>query len=225
MPDPLLFSTPVEMTTTGIAFCSVISLLLGIITALVYKYNNTANKNFIVTIAMLPLIVQAVIMIVNGNVGTGIAVMGAFNLVRFRSVPGTAREITCVLLTMSIGLITGAGHIFFAFVFTLFLNGILILFVKFNFGEQDSNIRYLKILIPEDLDYTTAFDAVFSQYTQKCSLDKVRTTNLGSLYQLQYTVSLRDIKKEKEFLDSIRLRNSNLDIASTRIANYTKEDL
>ncbi|MDR3276585.1 MAG: DUF4956 domain-containing protein [Treponema sp.] len=216
---------PVDMSLQGMVVCVLLSLVLGVLTGMVHTFRNSTNKNFVITLAVLPFIVQAVILVVNDNIGTGIAVMGAFSLVRFRSFPGTAREIAGIFLSMAIGLLTGAGYALFALIFTLVANGMIMLFVVLRFGEGESRLRYLKITIPEDLDYAQVFQDLFARYTVRTSLEQVRTTNMGSLYELRYLVALRDENQEKAFLDQIRMRNSNLYINCTRTKTFISEEL
>jgi uncharacterized membrane protein YhiD involved in acid resistance len=213
-----------DMTISTIAFCTLTSLFSGIVTALVYTFRHSSNRNFIITLALLPVIVQSIIMLVNGKVGTGIAVMGAFSLVRFRSVAGTAKEIASIFLAMALGLATGTGYIWYAIIFTIVINGMILFFSAIGFGEAGNHTRNMKIIIPEDKDYTYIFNDLFAEYTKNARLERVRTVNLGSLYELQYTVVLKDQKKEKEFIDSMRARNSNLEISCSRVT-ITREEL
>lgn len=198
--------------------CIGVSLLLGIVIALVYMYRNVYNKSFVVTLALLPAMVQSVILLVNGNLGAGVAVMGAFSLVRFRSLPGSASEIASIFFAMAVGLATGMGYIGYAVLFTALISIMMLVYNTFPFGEGNAAQRCLKITIPEDLDYTDIFDDVFSEYTKKAILEQVRTTNLGSLYELKYTVTLNQIQREKEMIDQIRQRNGNLNISCSRIS-------
>jgi uncharacterized membrane protein YhiD involved in acid resistance len=163
-------------------------------------------------------------MLVNGKVGTGIAVMGAFSLVRFRSVPGTAKEITSIFLAMALGLAAGTGNIGYAVLFAVIINGMIVLFSITGFGESKNQARNLKIVIPENMDYTGVFQDLFAEYTRKASLERIRTVNLGSLYELQYIVVLKDNGREKEFIDKLRARNSNLEISCGK-AIPTREEL
>jgi hypothetical protein len=222
----LFFSAgSIDLTITGILICSVTSLLAGIVTALTYTFRQVSNKNFVITLAVLPLITQSIIMLVNGSVGTGIAVMGAFSLVRFRSLPGTAKEITGIFLAMALGLAAGTGHIWYAAIFALLINGMLILFTAATgFGETRISVKSLRIVVPENVDYPAVFTDLFSEYTKNAHLERVRTVNLGSLYELQYIVVLKDRKREKEFLDKIRQRNSNLEI-SLGVITQSREGL
>ncbi len=158
-----------------------------------------------------------VIMLVNGNLGTGVAVMGAFSLIRFRSIPGTAKEINSIFLAMALGLATGTGYIAAAGVFIVIVGGIYILYNSISFGEQKQTEKELKITIPEGLDYTGIFDDLFARYTTKSELTKVKTSNMGSLYKLEYHIRLKDPAQEKKLLDELRCRNGNLEISLGKV--------
>ena len=202
-----------------------VSLILGVIIAAFHTYKNTYSKNFIITLAILPVIVQAVIMVVNGNIGTGVAVMGAFSLVRFRSVPGNSREIASVFLAMAAGLAAGTGELTLAILLTVVVEAMVILMVCFAGGSGSMASRILKVTIPENLDYQGIFDDVFSEYTSFSKLSKVKTVNMGSLYELNYDITLKDEKKEKNMLDEIRMRNGNLTVVCGRVPDGRKEEL
>ena len=206
-----------------IAICIGASLVMGLVIALVHMYRNHYTKSFIVTLVLLPALVQAVIMLVNGNLGVGVAVMGAFGLIRFRSVPGSSRELASIFFAMAVGLATGMGFVVYAALFTLVIALAMLLLNSLRFGEN-SRTKSLSITIPEDLDYVGLFDDLFALYTKAIKLDKVQTTNLGSLYELRYTVLQKDDALEKEFLDKIRQRNGNLTIALGSVA-YGKDEL
>jgi hypothetical protein len=194
--------------------CVVAALVAGLIMALGYTVRNRYTKSFVLTIALLPAIVCVVIMVVNGNIGAGIAVMGAFSLVRFRSAPGTAREIIMIFSAMGAGLLAGMGSLPMAIIFTLILTGIFVLYNCITFGKGGcEKFKVLTVTIPEDLDYAEIFDDVFAEYTTSCELVKVKTTNMGSMFRLTYNISLKDSKKEKAMIDMIRTRNGNLDIS------------
>ena len=192
--------------------CLVCSLVFGAVIALLYTYRSVYSKSFVITLALLPAIVQIVIMLVNGNLGTGVAVMGAFSLVRFRSVPGSAREICSIFFAMAVGLATGMGYLAVAVVFVLVVGAMNLLYTATRFGEPRQQEKTLRITIPESLDYTGVFDDLFSQYTAKRELVEVKTTNMGSLFRLSYRIRLKDAACEKEFLDALRCRNGNLEI-------------
>jgi hypothetical protein len=204
---------------TLLARCTFTSLFAGIITAAAYTFRQVSNRQFVVTLVLLPVIVQLIIMLVNGQVGTGIAVMGAFSLVRFRSVPGTAKEITSIFLAMALGLAAGTGALVYAVLFALVINGLVVLFTLIGFVGLGTQVRNLKILIPDDKDYALIFADVFAEYTKTARLERVRTVNLGSLYELHYTVVLKEQSQEKAFIDQIRARNSNLEINCSRAMN------
>lgn len=212
-----LFDTDMTeaISVTDFLLCVATALLSGIIMAAAYMVHTRYTKSFVATLAILPAVVCVVIMMVNGNVGTGVAVAGAFSLVRFRSAPGTAKEIGALFLAMGAGLIAGMGYLAFAFLFTLILGGATVLYNSIDFGTKKKNSRYktLHITIPEDLDYTGVFDDLFSQYTSACELTSVKTTNMGSLFKLTYQMILRSPNTEKALIDQLRCRNGNLEIS------------
>jgi hypothetical protein len=212
------------ITATSFLVCTLASLFLGAVIALSYMFRSQYSKSFVVTLALLPAIVQMIIMMVNGNIGVGVAVAGAFNLVRFRSVPGNAREIGSVFLSMAVGLSTGMGYVPVAAVFTAIMVVFTLLYSLVGFGKVQSAERELKITLPENIDYTDLFDDLFKEYTSFSELVRVRTTNMGSLFQVIYRVRIKDANKTKEFLDALRCRNGNLDIVCSLPA-YGKEEL
>ena len=196
------------LTLPAFLICTAVSLVLGIATAFLCMYRSKCSQGFAVTVAVLPAIVQIVILLVNGNVGAGVAVAGAFSLVRFRSVPGTAREIGVIFLAMALGLATGMGYVALA--------AVLLLLTRLGFGTRRTDERLLKITIPENLDYDGLFDDLFATYTTAHTLERVKTANMGTLYELQYRVTLRDAQVPKAFLDALRCRNGNLNITCSR---------
>lgn len=197
--------------------CMAAAVLLGAALAWVHAYKNQTTQSFLLTLMLLPVIVQTVIMLVNGNLGTGVAVMGAFSLVRFRSEPGTPREISSVFLAMAIGLATGMGYLSVAVLLLAVVGCITIGSAEWVARSTRPAQKELKITIPENLDYQGIFDDLFGKYTKHADLIRVRTVNMGSLYELQYHVELRDERSEKEFLDQIRCRNGNLGLVCGRI--------
>lgn len=225
MPD-FIFSSVLRDSVTPAAFflCTAVSLVLGALTAAGYMFRNHYSKSFVVTLALLPAIVQMVIFMVNGNLGVGVAVAGTFSLVRFRSVPGSAREIGSVFLSMAVGLATGMGYLGIAACFTVIMVAFSLLYTLVGFGEGNRAARELKITLPENVDYSELFDDLFEKYAKNVQLLKVRTTNMGSLYQLVYRLELRDDKQLKEFLDALRCRNGNLDI-SCAVPELGREEL
>lgn len=205
-----------ELTLTSFLICTGVSLLLGVGTALVAGYRSRSTQSLAVTLAILPAVVQAVIMLVNGSIGADIAVAGAFSLVRFRSAPGTAREIAAIFLAMAIGLATGMGYVGLAALLFLILAGAMLALTVLRFGQKEDAGRILKITIPEDLDYDGLFDDLFERYTTAHTLEKVKTTNMGTLYELRYRITLRQEPVPKVFLDELRCRNGNLNITCCR---------
>lgn len=197
--------------------CLVVSLLLGFILASIHMVENSYSKNFILTLSLLPASVSIVITMVNGNIGTGVAIAGAFSLVRFRSEPGTSREIISVYLSMAIGLACGMGYLGYAIVFTLIMSVVLFFYLKTPFGQEkiDYNERILKITIPENLNFYNVFEDVFDEFTNEHILISTKTSNMGTMYKLTYEITLKDTKLEKEFIDQIRIRNANLEVASS----------
>ncbi len=197
--------------------CMVCSLILGAAVAGVHSRYNNSSKGFVMTIALLPAIVQMVIMLVNGNLGTGIAVMGAFSLVRFRSIPGSAKEISSIFLAMAVGLATGTGYLAAAVIFVIIVGGASVFYNIINFGESKQKEKELKITIPESLDYTGIFDDLFDLYTTRNELIRVKTANMGSLYKLEYRIRLKNADKEKALIDDLRCRNGNLEITCGKV--------
>ena len=212
-----MFNTIFETPSTGLSITAAlisagVALLLGIIIAFTHMKTSGTTKGFLTTLATLPVLVMAVMIMINGNLGTSIAILGAFSLIRFRSIQGQAKDLLSVFFAMAIGLACGMGHILFATVITL-IGVIAILFFTYtHILEPDKKARVLKIVVPEDLDYEEAFDEIFKKYTRKAELTRMKTMNMGSLYKLTYDITLKSGVKEKEFLDEIRVKNCNLKI-------------
>jgi len=215
-----LFDTDITtvISVTDFLLCLGASLVIGILMTFAYMYRTRYTKSFVVTLALLPAVVCVVIMMVNGNVGTGVAVAGAFSLVRFRSVPGTAKEICTLFLAMGAGLISGMGYIGFSLLFTVVMCIMFVLYNRLDFGTKKNSeiFKTFTITIPEDLDYSGVFDDIFSEFTISHDLVRVKSTNMGSMFKLTYNVMLRDPAREKEMIDKIRCRNGNLEIAVSK---------
>lgn len=219
-----IIDSTVGLTAQSTILCTLTSAILGFVSSFLYRLNNPrASKNLMVTLVVLPVLVQSVIMLVNGSVGAGIAVMGAFNLVRFRSAPGTSREICYVFLVMGIGLATGMGYLGFAVIITL-AAGLILALLGFTpaFGIVKS-AKLLRILIPEDLDYMTCFKDIFAEYVSSSRLVMSKTVSMGTLYELRYEIILKKAEKEKEFLDKIRERNGNLTVSCSILTDNHEE--
>ena len=190
-----------------------VSLVLGGILALLHTYRNDYTRSFVLTVAILPAVVCVVIMMVNGNIGAGVAVTGAFSLVRFRSAPGNAREIGTIFAAMGMGLIMGMGYVGYSVLFTVLTGTAMVIYSVLPADNKKKLRRILRITIPENLEYTDVFDAIFQKYTDSYKLTQVKTSNMGSLFKLSYEIVLRDPSAEKEFIDSLRTRNGNLEIS------------
>ena len=203
------------MTLGSFLICIGSALVLGILAALVFTRYGHHTSSLTISIALLPPVVALVIMLVNGNIGAGLAVAGTFALVRFRSAPGSAKEITGLFFAVALGLACGMGYIAIAGIFFLIMTPALLILEKLKFGQGGSH-RTLKISIPEDLDYEGVFDQVLREHTKSFELVRVRTTNMGTLYELSYDICLKDGRISKEFIDQLRCRNGNLNIVCGR---------
>ena len=213
-----VFGTATTITVREFLICIAVSLVIGVFLALVYAFRSKYTQSFLVTLALIPAVVCVVIMMVNGNVGAGVAVAGAFSLVRFRSVPGSAKEICAIFLAMGAGLVTGMGFIGYAVLFAVILGGAMFICNLTGFGGgRDEGERTLKITVPENLDYTEAFDEILADCTDSYRLTNVKTTNMGSLFKLTYVVKLKNDTNQKDMIDKLRVRNGNLEIMLTQV--------
>ncbi len=191
--------------------CLLFAGICGLIAALSLSRESTVSRSFLISLVVLPIIVTTVIMMVNGNVGTGIAVAGAFSLVRFRSAAGRARDISAIFLVMTSGLACAAGYPVIALLFTLIASGVILLLSRVPMSCD--RFLALHITVPETLHFANAFDDLFEQYTKSRELVKAKTSNMGSLYKLDYKIEMKDLSAVQEFLDALRCRNGNLEIA------------
>ena len=199
-----------------------VALVLGLVVAKVYQYKTVYSKSFVMSLALLPALIAVVIFLVNGSLGAGVAVMGAFSLIRFRSAPGGAKELVSIFLAMTIGIAIGMGYLVFAGAFTLIMSVAIVLLETINFGQMKHSIRQLTIVIPESLDYESIFDDIFDKATNHLELASVKTSDMGSLFKLKYIIQLNGKMTEKELMDALRTRNGNLEIAINRY--ITKEN-
>lgn len=212
---------------TAVSFFIALGTALGcgILFSFLSCYKSKSSSSFFVCTSLLPMAVAAVIALVNGNLGIGVAIAGAFGLVRFRSAPGSAREIAIIFIAMVSGLAFGMGYLAYGAIFLLFCGILLFVFEhvvgKTSFGKTKEKI--IKVTIPESLDYSTIFDDLFNEYLSKHELEKVKSVNMGSMFRLTYRVTLKDETKEKAFLDEIRMRNGNLEIQCLRADLYENE--
>lgn len=224
----LLFGTIMasgEITGSAFIAATICSLLIGCFIAFMYTIKNSYSKSYIVTLALLPAIVQVVIMLVNGNIGAGIAVAGAFSLVRFRSAPGTGKEITSIFLAMAVGLATGMGYIGIAAIFAILITVANLILSSVSFKGFVSEEKTLKVTVPESLDFEGIFDDILIKYTNKAELEEVKTSGMGSLYKLTYKIAMRQNTSVKRMIDEIRQRNGNLEITCSRPVMSKAEEL
>ena len=210
MIESIFSTTDANISIENFLICIGVAIILGILISITHKISTKTTPNFLLTLALLPVIVQVVILLINGNLGTSLAVAGAFSLIRFRSMPGNSQEIVSVFWAMCVGLALGMGYIVIAVMVTIIVAILKVLYSKIINKISDISERKLKIVIPENLDYTEIFEDIFTRYTDKADLVKVKTTNMGSMYELKYMVSMKKNVKEKEFLDEIRVRNANM---------------
>ena len=222
-----LYNSLTGITLQTFLICMGSALALGAVIAVVYCFRTAHSASFVVTLALLPATVAVVIMMVNGNLGAGVAVAGAFSLVRFRSTPGTAKEIGAIFLSMAVGLACGMGYPGFALIFTVIMCVMTLVYSLVNFGGHRNAAlrRVLRITVPEDLDYPTVFDDLLEKYTTHVTLTSVKTTNLGSLNRLTYELTLRKAGTEKAFIDELRCRNGNLEISMSLQTLENSENL
>lgn len=199
-----------------------VSLLLGLVVAKVYQFKTVYSKSFVMSLALLPTLIAIVIFLVNGSLGAGVAVMGAFSLIRFRSAPGGAKELVSIFLVMTIGIAIGMGYLVFATVFTFIMSLAMLLLEVVNFGQMKHSMRQLTVVIPESLDYESIFDDIFNKAVNHVELANVKTSDMGSLFKIKYIIQLNGRMTEKELIDALRTRNGNLEIAISRY--ITKEN-
>ena len=221
-----IYNPAVGLTLETFVISIATALVLGAVLAAIYCFRSQHSRSFVMTLGLLPATVAVVIMLVNGNLGAGVAVAGTFSLVRFRSTPGTAREITAIFLAMAIGLACGMGYPAFAALFAALMCVVSLLYTLTKFGGQPKAQlrRVLRITVPENLDYPTVFDDLFEKYTSRVQITEVKTTNLGSLNRLTYEITLQKAGTEKEFIDELRCRNGNLEI-SMSFQSFESRDL
>ncbi len=222
-----LFDSNASQTIGVVDFllCVGFALLCGAILAVCYVYKTKSTRGFVATLAILPAVVAVVIMMVNGNLGAGVAVAGAFSLVRFRSAPGTAKEIGAIFIAMGVGLVVGMGYIGYAVLISVLFGGISVLYnlLGKKLHNRTQQYKVLRVTIPEDLDYSDVFEPLLAEYTSEYELTQVKTTNMGSLFRLTYTISMKKDASERELINKLRCRNGNLEITVSKQDTATIE--
>ncbi len=208
--------TSQSLTIEQFCICLSASVFCGITIAKTYTIKNTYSKSFICSLVMIPAIIQTIIMMVNGNLGTGVAIMGAFSLIRFRSTPGSSKEMSIIFLAMATGLATGMGQIWFAFLFTALMCTLFLLLHLTSFGSTPSNVKALKITLPETIEEIEILDPILNEYTSFFRLEKIKTSSLGSLFEAEYTIRLKKEVNQKQLIDKLRVCNRNLPITLTK---------
>ena len=202
-----------NISLASILICSIVSLILGVAISYTHKKTSRYSKNFLITLSILPVLVQSVMIMVNGNLGTSVAILGAFGLVRFRSMPGTSKEILSVFFAMAIGLATGMGHIVFSIIITILVILAMIIFSKTSIFNQDESERILKITVPDNMDYNHMFDDIFKKYLKHFKVGNIKTVNMGSLFEITYEIKFNEQLNDKDFIDELRVKNGNLKIS------------
>ena len=216
--ESILSSAGDNLTILSSSVCKAASLFLGLMIAACYYFTGRGTKNFCAALVLLPAMVQIVIMLVNGSLGTGMAIVGAFSLIRFRSLPGNSHDISCIFFAMVVGLATGMGYITYAAFVTVIISAAMILLHLVPLPPKVEKRQELKITIYEDLDYTEIFNDLFEEYLVSYELNSVKTVNMGSMYQIDYLIEQKDRTRDKEMIDAIRCRNGNLTIVCHRMA-------
>lgn len=206
-----------SMTLEIITMCTLTSILCGAVLSFAYMQTGRYSQNFPISLLILPTIVQMIIMLVNGNLGVGVAVAGAFSLVRFRSLPGSSKEILTIFFAMALGIATGMGYVLYAILFTALISILMLVLYKTNFAKTKDLQRTIRITIPEELNFEGTFDDTFKTHTKKYELDRIKTTNMGSMFELTYKIELRTLENIKSLLDDIRIKNANLPIILSKI--------
>ena len=200
------------------------AVIIGLVIGITYMFackKSGYNKEFIVGLVLLPAIVSVVIMLIGSNVARAFSMAGAFALVRFRSAPGNAKDIAVVFFAMASGLACGLGYITFAVIFTVVIILVLVALSITDFADKNAGKRQLRITIPENLNYTHAFDGIFDNFLSSKELTKVKTTNMGTMFELTYIIEMNKDINEKEFIDSLRVVNGNLNITLGMIDNVS----
>ena len=198
-----------------------IAIFCGFLAAIVSSFRSHTTKSFFITLVLLPFAVQTVMLMVNGSVGMGIAVAGAFSLVRFRSLPAKAKDIISIFISMTAGLACAAGYIGIAILFTV-ISCVFFVLIS-NIKMRSDRVQELRITIPENINFVGAFDDVFEKYTAKSELLNVKSANMGSLYKLTYRIEMKNDNDLRDFIDELRIRNGNLEIAVFKIQGNAEE--
>lgn len=220
----MLFNSSIENTTLRVGqviFFMFMAFILGLMIMSTYIKTNEGyhSENFVIALLMLPILMSSIILFIGNNVAGAFSLAGIFSIIRFRSAPGSAKDIVYILFCVGAGLACGIQVPFYGFIFTLFVCGVLLLIDYLDFGKRDNNMLRLKILVPEDMNGEEVFEDVLEQYTKNYKLSKMRTKDFGSVYELTFLVTMEDETKKHEMIDELRCRNGNLNIILSMISN------
>ncbi|MCR4963474.1 MAG: DUF4956 domain-containing protein [Firmicutes bacterium] len=210
------------VTPTQFFLMAAAAIVSGFVFSWIMSFRIRSTKRFFIISALIPFVVSAVITFVNGNIGAGVAIGGAFGLIRFRSAQGSADEIAAILVAMGSGIAFGMGYIVYGVIILLAMAVLFLILSYANIFEHKgiTDDRLLRITIPETLEYSGAFDDAFDFYLKKAESVGVKTTGMGSMFRLSYKIQMKDPKEEKAFIDELRTRNGNLEIS---ILPYTEQ--
>ena len=210
------------VTPSQFFLMALVTLASGLLYSFLMSFRIRAHKRFFMVTTLLPLVVASVITFVNGNIGAGVAIGGAFALIRFRSAQGSADEIATILIAMAAGIAFGMGYIGYGVIILIGLGALYFLIAALPIFEHKSMAKdmLLRITIPESLEYNGTFDDTFAHYLSSVESVGVKTTGMGSMFRLSYKIRMKDPREEKEFIDELRTKNGNLEIA---ILPYTEQ--
>lgn len=226
MLESIITSTTGEsFTLTNTLIIITSSILLGIVISLAYLKTHKKDgyiPSFIISLIMLPTMISIIILLVGNNVARAFSLAGAFSIIRFRSTPGDTKDISYIFFTLAVGLASGMGYVGYAVIFTIILCTVMIILDSLNFAMPKSKAMVLKITVPEDLNFEGVFDEILNTNTTSWNMVKVRTRDFGALYELNYSIHLKNDVNQKKFIDSLRVRNGNLNISLTSCGSEDK---
>ena len=206
-------SAEIKVNPLALIASLVTGLILGIILAKVYKHQTIYTKEFVITLSLLPAIISIIIFLVNGNLGTSVAVAGTFSLIRFRSAAGGSKELLAIFMATAIGITTGMGFLALGVFFTLLISFFWLLFEKMSFSSVSQTRRYVQIQIPAELDYEVLFEAIFETACKSFELTSIQSVD-NKFIKLDYVVDLKpDVSDQRliqRFLRYEKIKNISL---------------
>lgn len=216
MLQSILSTTGESFTLINAIVVMISSIILGLVISSVYLFTHrreSTQQGFIITLVMLPIVISVIILLIGNNVARAFSLAGAFSIIRFRSAPGDAKDMSYIFFTLAVGLACGMGYIGYATLITIVLCVLMIILSMTGYGQSKTTHLQLKITVPEHLNYQDLFDDVLEDYTTSYRLERVKTREFGALFEVSYRIQLKDKTKQKEFLDLIRCRNGNLNVS------------